>query len=584
MSPIFSGRARVPALLAFVSLALLAGPRATAQQPQLSLVDEPSSARIDKIERQNEELRRQLQEQQELIRQLQQQQQQPEKVPEPKKEPEQLPPPQPKKEDAPKKDGDAKKDAEPKKDDVVVYEVGKDLKMGVTWRDGMFLETADKAFSFNVGGRVDFDMGWHHANHELVRSIGQFNNFADPNLGLSDGTDFRRARLRFQATFWDVGEFVCEYDFANFADLRRRTLGIPTSPTDFPSQPPVTDFDPGVTTRFTDVWVGLKNLPWIGTFRAGHQKEWITFSNATSGRFLTFMERPLLFDAFNSDFQWSNGLTLQNNFLNERAYYWFGFFKANSNLGAFDFGDGDYVLDTRWTALPVWLDDGNVWAHVGVDFSHRALHFNQTRFRSRPLIWTGANFQVPNILNTGAVFSRDPEELVNFEFASAWGPLTLTSEYTMVFINNTFTGGLPAPDGSLPDGVKARGDYFAQGWYVEALYFLTGEHRGYRREQPGYDRIRPAENFFLVHGPHGPLCGLGAWEVGVRYDWLDLSHGGINGGTANAVTLGLNWHVNPNMKVQWNVVWMRRDFDPPDDAGRRAGDFASLGMRFHWDF
>ena len=43
------------------------------------------------------------------------------------------------------------------------------------------------------------------------------------------------------------------------------------------------------------------------------------------------------------------------------------------------------------------------------------------------------------------------------------------------------------------------------------------------------------------------------------------------------MTLGLNWHLNPNMKVQWNYVWMDRDFDPPDDTGRREGSLQGLG-------
>ena len=138
--------------------------------------------------------------------------------------------------------------------------------------------------------------------------------------------------------------------------------------------------------------------------------------------------------------------------------------------------------------------------------------------------------------------------------------------------------------GKLPKGVVPHGDYFAQGWYVEGLYFLTGEHRGYRREQPSYDRIRPSTNFFLTRGPHHPLFGQGAWEVGVRYDLLDLTNHGINGGTTHAVTLGLNWHLNPNMKVQWNYVWMDRGFEPVNVTDRRPGELDAFGMRFHWDF
>jgi phosphate-selective porin OprO/OprP len=480
---------------------------------------------------------------------------------------------------------DQKKQAEDQKriDDATVgVEVGTETKTISHWRDGLHWETADGAYKFYVGGRVDFDNTWYASPHSVSNSIGQFNNFFDPNLGLTDGSDFRRARLRFQGTIYEVVEFVSEYDFANFIDVRRRTLGIAP-----PAGAAATagDFDPVPGTRFTDVWLGINQIPWLGTFRAGHQKEWITFQNATSGRFLTFMERPANFDAFNNDFQFSNGFTLQNTYLSERAYWWVGFFRNNTNVGAFDVGDGDYAYDVRLTFLPVWRDDGNLWVHVGADYSYRNLHQDQTRFRARPMELSGEQFQQPNVVNTGTIFSRDAQQLVNLEYASAWGPLTLTGEYTWVRVGNAFTGGLPNPNGTLPAGVVRRGNYTAEGWYVEALYFLTGDHRGYRREQPGYDRIQPATNFFFVRGPGcWPIFGTGAWEVGVRYDHLDLTNHGINGGIYDAVTGGINWHLNPNAKIQWNLSYMVRNFEPTDFAGRQKGNFWGFGTRFHWDF
>lgn len=459
------------------------------------------------------------------------------------------------------------------------FEVGKDLKMNAHWRDGLHFATADKAFDFTIGGRVDFDNAWFNSAPQLSNSIGQFNNYVDPNLGLTDGSAFRRARLRFQGRLWEVMEFNSEVDFAHVLDLRRRTLGID------PARASIGDFEPAPGVRITDAWMGFNELPWLGTFRAGHQKEWITFTNATSGRFLTFLERPLIFDAFNNDFQFSDGFTLQNTLFEEkRAYYWVGFFRNNSRTGAFSIGDGDYAYDARFTCLPVWNEASRQWLHLGVDYSYRNLHFNQTRFRARPLIFSGVAFQVPNLVNTGTLFSNDGQQVVTLEYASACGPLTLTGEYMCAFVDNVFTGGLPTGAGPLPAGVVSRSGYFAQGYYLETLYFLTGEHRGYRREQPSYDRIRPDENFFWVRSDHGNIFSRGAWEVGCRYDYLDLSDGGINGGILHAVTLGLNWHLNPNQKVQCNYVWMDRNFTPTDTTGRRQGDLHGLGLRFHWDF
>jgi phosphate-selective porin OprO/OprP len=482
-----------------------------------------------------------------------------------------------------KKEEDQQKEEQKRLElETVGVEVGADLKMDGVWRDGLYFETKDKAYRFYVGGRVDFDSTWYSSPHSVSNSIGQFNNFIDPNLGLTDGSDFRRARLRFQGLIYEVVEFTTEVDFVNFLDLRRRTLGI-TPPATAPTPG---DLEPQQGVRFTDVWLGINHLPWVGTFRAGHQKEWITFSNATSGRFLAFMERPLQFGAFNNDIQFSDGFTLQNNFLCDRGYWWVGMFRNNpNNLAALDVQDGDYAYDARLTFLPVWLDDGNIWVHTGADYSYRNLHMDQVRFRGQPLEYAGESWQIPNIVNTGAIFSKDAEQYVNLEYASAWGPLTLTGEYSRVMVPNTFTGGLPLPNGKLPKGVVPHGTFEGEGWYVECLFFLTPDHRGYRPEQPSYDRIRPSSNFFLLRGPGGcPIWGTGAWEVGIRYDYLDLSHHGINGGIEQGLTLGLNWHLNPNAKVQWNLTFHNRSFTPTDTDGRQEGDFWGFGMRFHWDW
>src|SRR5436190_1359185 len=75
------------------------------------------------------------------------------------------------------------------------WEVGKNLIMEATWKNGLQFESPDRAFKFTVGGVVQFDMGWFGADKSVVRSVGVFNNLVDPNQTLQDGMDFRRARI-----------------------------------------------------------------------------------------------------------------------------------------------------------------------------------------------------------------------------------------------------------------------------------------------------------------------------------------------------------------------------------------------------
>jgi phosphate-selective porin OprO/OprP len=430
----------------------------------------------------------------------------------------------------------------------------------------------------------------------VVNSIGQFNNYLDPNQGLQDGWDIRRFRLRLDGSMWEQFDYRLEMDFADALDLRRRTLGINPAP---PATGTPEDVAPVPTVRMTDVYVEWRDMPYLGSLRVGHQRECLTFSNTSSENYQLFMERPLLFAAFNNDYQFDTGIVLHRNYLCDRLYSWVGIFRPsdpNTNDdrdGGFSVGNGKYAYDARLTALPVWMDEGREWLMVGGTYSYRQLEEDQARFRASPLVQSAASgFLVPNIINTGAILTRDPEQYFNLQAATGWGPLSMTAEWSLVNLTNTFTstGALTIPPGPLTPaqlkaaGLTPHGNYMAQGFYVEAMYFLTGDHRTFRLHQPAYDRVTVEEKAFWVHGPLGLLFGRGAWEVGARYDWLDLSNNGINGGFSNAITLGVNWHWNPNMKVQWNYVWMTRNFEPTDFAGRKEGDFEGFGMRFHVDF
>jgi phosphate-selective porin len=60
---------------------------------------------------------------------------------------------------------------------------------------------------------------------------------------------------------------------------------------------------------------------------------------------------------------------------------------------------------------------------------------------------------------------------------------------------------------------------------------------------------------------------LGAWQVGIRYGYLDLQNKGVNGATLNDIVLGLNWILTPNTKLQWNLAIDHRESTPPGSSG-----------------
>ena len=95
------------------------------------------------------------------------------------------------------------------------------------------------------------------------------------------------------------------------------------------------------------------------------------------------------------------------------------------------------------------------------------------------------------------------------EFAAVLGSLTVQAEWAGQFLTNAVVNGQP------------QGTVFYHGGYVEALYFLTGEHRDYDKREGVFGRVIPRSNFTTEAGDG--CRGIGAWQLGVRFSYLDLN-------------------------------------------------------------
>jgi len=133
-----------------------------------------------------------------------------------------------------------------------------------------------------------------------------------------------------------------------------------------------------------------------------------------------------------------------------------------------------------------------------------------------------------------------------------YGPFSVQGEYMMADV----------------DGKDGSSSPTFDGFYIQGSYFLTGEHRKYSTSNGAFNRGKPKENFAFGKGP-------GAWEVAARYSQIDLSDSGISGGKLKDITVGLNWYLNPNMRLMWNYVRSKLD---------GVGNSNLALMRFQIDF
>ena len=443
------------------------------------------------------------------------------------------------------------------------YIVGSDLAMTGAWNNGLELATKNKDFRIHVGGRYQLDTSWYSVDQAIQHNIG--NQYGD-------GIDFRRARLRVDGTMYETIDFATEIDFVNALRAGNQNVSV-TNPGGFVQ---------GTTNAFTDFWWQLREVPVLGTVRMGQQKEGIGFEHLVSSRYLPFMERSFNQDAFyGGTFNGFNpGIQFYRNLgVDERSLIQAGIFKPVNNVFAFNTGTGDYSVVGRATHLLWYESEGESLLHVGMSgkqatgVSQAGFDGRVQTFRTRDAIRSGlaSDWPVPAGIN----LVGDDLQMANLELAGVQGGWTMQGEYTVSSYH----------DARLRFSDPVVGNAVYHGGYVQLMRFLTSDHDHYNKQTATFERLKPRENFFLVRGRDGcSISGLGAIQVGARYNYLNLNSHGLNGGILNNLTTGLNWFWNPNMKLQFDYSATQRNVADTVNFANGSGWAHAWGARIACDF
>lgn len=383
------------------------------------------------------------------------------------------------------------------------------------------------------------------AKADTIRSAPRIVWKGAPELASENGWSFKpRGSLQLDAGHISGPSGISDRGLGFASEVRRARLGAEgTMPGGFAYRFEV-DFSQA-SAKIQGAYLSYKGKGL--TITAGQHNNFQSLEKMTSGLNISFMERA----AFHTAFGFEQRLGISAQYTGQNWLVQAGVFTDNladlkdnnSSHGA----DGRLVFMPRLGKTQLHLG-GSVHYHKIGDIG-RAARYNQRPF----LHMTSIRF-----VDTGALPARS-ETGWGAEAAAIHGPFHLAGEAYWQKVNRygaanpTFLGG-----------------------YVEAGYFLTrGDQRGYKAG--AFDRVRPA------HGVGEG--GMGALQLNLRYDYLDLNDGGVKGGKQNAYAISLIW--TPMAYIRFLAQYGRAQYSDAiiaTDQGRTSYGVDTLGLRAQFDF
>jgi len=278
------------------------------------------------------------------------------------------------------------------------------------------------------------------------------------------------------------------------------------------------------------------------TLKVGNFKDPFSLQEQTSSKFVSFTERSLT-----TAFAAGRHIGFMANTANNDWSLAAGIFGDSvSTKGGSK--DEDWGFGSRATWSPI-NSKTNV-LHLGVAANYRNTESATTaQFKTQPETHVAG----VNIVDTGTITGVDDVLKLGAEIAYVNGPFSTQAEYIKTDVNR-----------------NAASDLDFDAWYVQAGYFFTGESRNYKKGKFG--GITPTS--IVGEG------GIGAWELALRYSTIDLSDADIDGGEADAMTVGLNWFATPSLRFSANYV----DVLDVSDGSLNNSEPSLFQVRSQWAF
>jgi len=410
----------------------------------------------------------------------------------------------------------------------------------VTTNGGLKVESEDGQFSFQPIGRLHVDGAWYDQDQ----------------THMGDNIQVRRARLGMTGKMFGDFMYKVEADFAPNTGTSNNQFGSSGSG----------------SVSMKEMWIRYIGLP-DTEFTVGNVAVPFGLENYTSDNFFTFLEEALPSNTFApqrllgatatyTQPNWSLASGVYGKSVDSATNF------TTTGAGATTDGDEQFVFTARGTFDPISekSKDNNVTdqtelVHLGLGFFYDAPSDETVDFGTRP----ESNVTLAKFLNTQTKISNlNPGALddvqhfyeINPEVALIYGPASLQGEYYYVPVSQGQPGNCPRATGVVGGtsaGAITCPNVTLSGYYAQASYFLTGESRNYNPAIARFDRVTPRNN--VGHGG-----GWGAFELTARISNLNFDDGAqFQKGEETDYTLGLNWYLNPNIRLMANYIWVQNN-------------------------
>ena len=330
-------------------------------------------------------------------------------------------------------------------------------------------------------------------------------------------------------------------------------------------------------------YTGLKNWE----IQVGNFKENFSIQRNTTSRYLQFMERPMVCSAltpsrhlgFNvkyaKDWLWASAGVFGPEIAGAEEW---GYISDNNK----DFGyNCGYSLTGKLVFRPLFKAD-NASLHIGGAVSYRTPKASDESYGTyRASARNSTSINRKKYVDTNNLPGFDHNLLWTAELAGHWGGLRYEGAFVMDHVFFKKDAADPTPKQFW-------------GWYAQAGYLLFGGTQRYDANGGKYTKIKPGKKW-------------GDLELCARYEFLNLNNNKVFGGSAEAYTVGLNYWVTNNVKMQLNYQYNNndryangkgklnigkdasgnpvRDYTKAVNATGKAGvDYHMLALRFEIDF